>query len=137
MVLHVVTELSGAAQVLFADLAVVALGVMLVGVVGEFMGGPKALDAERTLEANCRVRGLVFLEDALLFKGLLADCALVRPHARVHALVTTQCAREGEAAAAVAARERLLARVDSHVLPQVNVLREALPTGAALERSFS
>lgn len=138
MSLHVVAEDPGPAQVLLADVAEVRPGVGVhVYVVGELQGAAEALVAERTLVADAGVRQLVALERALLFEGLLADGALVRPRVRVQPLVSAQGAGEGEALAAVGAGVGFLSGVDPQVLRHVDLLGEALPAGGALKRTLA
>lgn len=83
------------------------------------------------------MRQLVALERALLFEGLVADGALVRPGVGVQPLVSPQGAGEGEALAAVGAGVGFLPSVDPLVLRHVDLLGEALPAGGALERTLA
>lgn len=83
------------------------------------------------------MRQLVALERALLFEGLLADGALVRPGVGVQPLVPAQGAGEGEALAAVGAGVGFLPGVDPLVLRHVDLLGEALPAGGALKRTLT
>lgn len=83
------------------------------------------------------MRQLVALERALLFEGLVADGALVRPGVGVQPLVSPQGAGEGEALAAVGAGVGFLPGVDPLVLSHVDLLGEALPAGGALERTLA
>lgn len=83
------------------------------------------------------MRQLVGLERALLFEGLVADGALVRPGAGVQPLVSAKGAGEGEALPAVGAGVGLLSGVGPLVLLHVYMLGEALPAGGTLKRTLT
>lgn len=138
MLLHVLPEDSGSAQVLLADVAEVRPSLRVhVHVVGELEGAAEALAAQRALVADARVRQLVLFERAALLEGLGTDGALVRPGVGVQTLVPAQRTGEGEALAADAAGVGSLSRVDPLVLRHVDVLDEALPAGGALKGTLA
>lgn len=80
------------------------------------------------------MRAQVHRQVSLLHEAAAAVRAAERLLARVAADVAHQRRPPAEALAADGAAVRPLARVDPHVCPQVPAQREALPTDAAAER---